>query len=321
MHMLDRIQSPDDLIDMLASLKCLFLVPDQDDLPMGAESACRPTHLEKDGIFGVYIRRNLLAYNQMMFGAVSSFFEAVLDYKAEGEFGGTGGGGAGGRSFSQSLSRSGPGGGGGGGGGGGFPHSAGRGRTGGGSGGGLPMRMHHDQDESPSSNASSPFASPFESSAELQVRSHQCCSCRALERRWPQCSPSVCPPARCVQRVGAPSTLREWEGAGSYPSLRPASSDLCPLPSALPPSRPLPSRPLPSCPPAPFPPAPFPLALPPPFPLALPPPFPPAPFPPARCPLRPPLPSAPSSLRRSKRSRAARWARATSGPQRFPKSL
>jgi hypothetical protein len=58
----------------------------------------RPTHLEPEGVFGIFVRRVLLVCNQvwlstlysllnilaqMMFGAISSLFEDIQAYKSE----------------------------------------------------------------------------------------------------------------------------------------------------------------------------------------------------------------------------------------------
>jgi hypothetical protein len=81
---INSILSPDDLIDLFTSLKGLLSAPspsESGDIPV--QAAARPTHLDHGSVFGIYIRRMLLVYHQMMFGAVSSLFEEMVVYQEE----------------------------------------------------------------------------------------------------------------------------------------------------------------------------------------------------------------------------------------------
>jgi hypothetical protein len=81
---INNILSPDDLIDLFTSLKGLLSAPSPSEgEAMTVQSAARPTHLDGNSVVGIYIRRMLLVYNQMMFGAVSSLFEDMVSYQEE----------------------------------------------------------------------------------------------------------------------------------------------------------------------------------------------------------------------------------------------
>lgn len=70
-------ESPDDLITLLALLKEALAPP---RLPSVDGTLVRPTHVEGDSVFGVFLRQLLLECHGMAFETLASYLEAVRAY-------------------------------------------------------------------------------------------------------------------------------------------------------------------------------------------------------------------------------------------------
>ena len=75
-----KLKSPDDLFDLLGSLKLLLYPPEvTNKINLDIDTSGRPTHIEGNGIFGIFLRRILLAC-KLKFEAISKLFHELSLY-------------------------------------------------------------------------------------------------------------------------------------------------------------------------------------------------------------------------------------------------
>ena len=77
---LHKINSPDDLMDLLSSFTRLLSKDDDDEDDMNGLNPNRPTHIAPRSIFGIFVRRIVLAVNKMLFDSVANLFNDVKKF-------------------------------------------------------------------------------------------------------------------------------------------------------------------------------------------------------------------------------------------------
>lgn len=76
---LTKLQSPDDLVDLITMLKNLTVKPTLAESGSAASSS-RATYIEPDSLFGVFIRRSLLDCNNSSFRGISCLYDQLKVY-------------------------------------------------------------------------------------------------------------------------------------------------------------------------------------------------------------------------------------------------
>ena len=77
---LSRVESPDDLLDLLSSFSRLLHQEDDEDDDMSSLSPNRPPHIAPQSIFGIFLRRIVLASNAMLFDHVAKLYGEVRKF-------------------------------------------------------------------------------------------------------------------------------------------------------------------------------------------------------------------------------------------------